>query len=351
MIDKVKARVAELHDLRKKMEDPAVYGDPKEVAKLARRIKQLEPMEGVLREYEQLQQAISDERNFDGDADLKAMAAEEANAARAALPVLNEKIKRMLLPRNPDDEKSVILEVRAGTGGEEAALFAAEQLKMYLKYAEERGWKTELLDASAADAGGIKEAAARIEGTGVYGELKFESGVHRVQRIPATENKGRVHTSTTTVAILPEAEEVDIQIRPEDLRIDTFRASGAGGQHVNKTESAIRITHIPTNTVVACQTERSQLKNRHLAMSLLRSRMYAAEQEKKARERTDLRAGQVGSGDRSEKVRTYNFPQDRITDHRANVNFSNIPTIMQGKLDDIVQAMKKWEEEELLKTL
>lgn len=222
---------------------------------------------------------------------------------------------------------------------------------MYLKYAEIRGWKTELLDMSQADAGGVKEASARIEGTGVYGELKFESGVHRVQRIPATENKGRVHTSTTTVAILPEAEEVDITVRNEDLRIDTYRSGGAGGQHVNKTESAIRITHIPSGVVVACQTERSQLKNRALAMSLLRSRLYAAEQERLAKERTDLRSGQVGTADRSEKIRTYNFPQDRITDHRANVNFSNIPSVMLGKLDPIVEAMKKWEEDEMLRQL
>lgn len=351
MIDKVRAKVAELHDARKRMEDPAIYGDQKEVTKLARLIKRLEPLEDKLREYEQCERAIKEEAELSSDPDLKAMAIEDADRARARLPELDLEMKRLLIPRNPDDEKSVILEVRAGAGGEEAALFAAEQLKMYLKYAEIRGWKTELLDVSHADAGGVKEASARIEGSGVYGELKFESGVHRVQRIPATENKGRVHTSTTTVAILPEAEEVDIAIRNEDLRIDTYRSGGAGGQHVNKTESAIRITHIPTGVVVACQTERSQLKNRALAMSLLRSRLYAAEQERLAKERTDLRAGQVGTADRSEKIRTYNFPQDRITDHRANVNFSNIPAVMLGKLDPIIDAMKKWEEDELLKTI
>ncbi len=349
MIEKVRAAAEELKVLRRRMEDPAVYGDQKEVTKIARRIKQIEPLEALLVEFDRCETAIKDEAAFGGDPELKAMAAEEAGKARERQPQLLEKMKRLLIPRNPDDEKSVILEVRAGAGGEEAALFAAEQLKMYLRYAEQKGWKTELLDVSEADAGGVKEASARIEGVGVYGELKFESGVHRVQRIPATEAKGRVHTSTTTVAILPEAEEVDIEVRAQDLKIDTYRSGGAGGQHVNKTESAIRITHIPSGVVVACQTERSQLKNRALAMSLLRSRLYAAEQERLAKERTDMRSGQVGTGDRSEKIRTYNFPQDRVTDHRINENFSNLPAIMEGQLDDIVAAMKKWEEEELLK--
>ncbi len=348
MIEKVKAQVEELLTLRKSMEDPAIYADQKAVTKIARRIKQIEPLQAKLQEYLACEKSVKEGEELASDPDLGALALEEALKAKERMPVLFDEMKRLLIPRNPDDEKSVILEVRAGAGGEEAALFAAEQLKMYLKYAEMRGWKTELLDVSSADAGGVKEASARIEGVGVYGELKFESGVHRVQRIPATEAKGRVHTSTTTVAILPEAEEVDIEVRPQDLRIDTYRSGGAGGQHVNKTESAIRITHVPTGVVVTCQTERSQLKNRALAMSLLRSRLYAAEQERLAKERTDLRSGQVGTAGRSEKIRTYNFPQDRVTDHRANVNFSNIPSIMLGKLDIIVAAMKKWEEDELL---
>ncbi|MDD5055002.1 MAG: peptide chain release factor 1 [Candidatus Peribacteraceae bacterium] len=349
MISKVRAAVAELQLLRKKMEDPAVYGDQKELTTVARRIKQLAPLEKSLIEYDGLEAAIREEEALKNDPDLAGMAAEEATKARERKPVLLEQIKRQLIPRNPDDEKSVILEVRAGTGGEEAALFAAEQLKMYLRYAEKRGWKYELLSTSDADAGGVKEASARIEGDGVYGELKFESGVHRVQRIPSTEAKGRIHTSTTTVAILPEAEEVDIAVRTEDLKIDTYRSGGAGGQHVNKTESAIRITHLPTGVVVTCQTERSQLKNRVLAMGILRSRLYAAEQERLARERGDLRSGQVGSADRSEKIRTYNFPQDRVTDHRINQNFSNIPGIMLGNLAPIVEALRQWEEEQLLK--
>ncbi len=351
MIDTIRTHVQELADIRKKMEDPAIYSDQKQLTLLSRRMKQLEPLEEQLRQYDSLQKAIDEETSLANDPELKALAFEEAEKARAEMPVLLENMKRALLPKNPDDEKSVIIEVRAGAGGEEAALFAAEQLKMYLRFAEEQGWKSELMDTSDADAGGIKEATARIEGVGVYGALKFESGVHRVQRIPATENKGRVHTSTTTVAILPEAEEVDITIRPEDLRMDVYRASGAGGQHVNKTESAVRITHIPSGVVVACQTERSQHKNRELAMSLLRSRLYAAEQERKMKEMGDLRSGQVGTGDRSEKIRTYNFPQDRITDHRANENFSNIPGVMEGNFSHIVKAMQKWEEDQLLKRM
>ena len=349
MISKVRAAVAELQTLRKKMEDPAVYGNTKELTTISRRIKQLTPLEKSLTEYDQLEAAIREEETLKSDPDLGPIAAEEAAKARSRIPVLMNEIKRQLIPRNPDDQKSVILEVRAGTGGEEAALFAAEQLKMYLRYAEKKGWKAELLSTSEADAGGVKEASARIDGDGVYGELKFESGVHRVQRIPTTEAKGRIHTSTTTVAILPEAEEVDIAVRTEDLKIDTYRSGGAGGQHVNKTESAIRITHLPTGVVVTCQTERSQLKNRVLAMGILRSRLYAAEQERLARERGDLRAGQVGSADRSEKIRTYNFPQDRVTDHRINLTIYNLTAFMDGDIQPIIDQLTVAENAERMK--
>ncbi len=351
MIEKIRPLVAEYNALQAELTNPEIYGNQKELTRIGKRSRELEPLVGLTTEYEKLLKAIEEGESMKHDPELGSMAVEEAEAAKEKIPALEAKMKEFLIPKDPDDERSVIMEVRAGTGGEEAALFAAEQLRMYLKYSESKGWATEFLKKNDADAGGIKEAVVRIEGMGAYGNLKFESGVHRVQRIPATENKGRVHTSTTTVAILPEAEEVDIEIRPQDLRIDTFRASGAGGQHVNKTDSAIRITHFPTGVVVECQTERSQMKNRTLAMSMLRSRLYKAEQERLAKERGDMRSSQVGSADRSEKIRTYNFPQDRITDHRANLNFSNIPAVMEGEMDDIVDGMKKWDGENRLQSL
>jgi peptide chain release factor 1 len=350
VIEKLKSLRDEYRLLEQRIQDPSVHGDPKEIARIGKRMSDLEPLLPLLDEYEQDERAIAYLRTVT-DPELKVLAEEDAAAAEKRMPELLKQMKSFLIPKDPDDSKSVIVEVRAGAGGEEASLFAAELLRMYIRFSEEQGWKTEILDVSNADAGGIKEASCRIEGRGVYGQLKYESGVHRVQRIPATEAKGRVHTSTVTVAILPEAEEVDISIRAEDLRIDTFRASGAGGQHVNKTESAIRITHIPTGVVVACQTERSQQKNRALAMSLLRSRLYAAEQERLAKERGELRSGQIGTGDRSEKIRTYNFPQDRVTDHRANANFSNIPGIMEGDLGKIITALRTKDEEDKLAAL
>ncbi|MDD4319812.1 MAG: peptide chain release factor 1 [Candidatus Peribacteraceae bacterium] len=340
MIDKLRALAEEYEKLQQALQDAAVYSDPKKVARLGKRRAELEPLVDLLNEYDRLQSAVESVRSFDGDPELRAIAEEEAKAAEQKLPFLEEKMRSFLVPKNPDDDKGVILEVRAGAGGEEAAIFASELLRMYLRYAEGKGWKTEILDKSDAESGGVKEASARIDGVGAFGDLKFESGVHRVQRIPATEAKGRVHTSTATVAVLPEAEEVDVQIRSEDLRIDTFRSGGAGGQNVNKVESAVRITHIPTGVVVACQTERSQQQNRVRAMGLLRSRLYAAEQERLAKERGDLRSGQIGSGDRSEKIRTYNFPQDRLTDHRLDRNFSNLPAVMEGDISSLIGSLK-----------
>jgi peptide chain release factor 1 len=341
MIDALRSLAKEFADLETSLQDPAVLSDHREVAKRGKRLAELRPLISLLSEYDNAEAAVKAVDDVRSDPELLALAEEEAREAKKKLPVLLDQMRAFLVPKDPDDDRNVIIEVRAGAGGDEAALFAAELFRMYLRYGEEHHWKTELLSKADADAGGIKEVVCRMQGLGAYGDLKFESGVHRVQRIPATENKGRVHTSTATVAILPEAEEVDIKIRLEDLRIDTFRASGAGGQHVNKTESAIRITHLPTNTVVECQTERSQLRNREVAMNLLRSRLYSAEQERLAKERGDLRSGQIGSGDRSEKIRTYNFPQDRITDHRLEENFSNIPAVMEGKLGPIVQALQE----------
>ncbi|MFA6039116.1 MAG: peptide chain release factor 1 [Candidatus Peribacteraceae bacterium] len=346
MIEKLRALAREVEELGMMLQDPAVHGNPKEIARIGKRMAELEPVIGLLHEYERYQSMVDGADAVLDDPDLRLLAEEEAEEARRNLPQLEERIRAFLLPKDKDDERSVIVEVRAGAGGEEAALFAGELLRMYLRYAEEQGWKSEIMNLSDADGGGIKEASARIEGKGVYGALKFESGVHRVQRIPETEAKGRVHTSTATVAILPEAEEADIEIKNEDLRIDTYRASGAGGQHVNKTESAVRITHIPSGVVVACQTERSQQRNRALAMSLIRSRLYAAREEQLAKERGDMRSGQVGSGDRSEKIRTYNFPQDRVTDHRIGQNFSNLPSIMEGNIKGLIEALQAKEQEE-----
>lgn len=335
--------------IEREMQTAEVLADPKRMAQLAKRYKEIEKLVLLLQEYDRCEEAIAFAGNVK-EADLKQLADEEAAQAVIRKERLLQEMRSFLVPNDPQDDRNVILEVRAGTGGEEAALFAAELLRMYLRYAEQKKWKTELINKTDAEGGGIKEAVVRVEGP-AFGDFKFESGVHRVQRIPETEKKGRVHTSAATVAVLPEAEEVDIQIRPQDLKIDTFRSGGAGGQNVNKVESAIRITHIPTNTVVACQTERSQQRNREIAMSLLRSRIYESEREKLAKERGEMRAGQIGSGDRSEKIRTYNFPQDRVTDHRVNQNFSNLPAIMEGEIGDIIESLKKWRVEQELSRL
>ncbi|MFA7682030.1 MAG: peptide chain release factor 1 [Candidatus Peribacteraceae bacterium] len=348
MIEKLRALADEHLSLQDQMRDADVLANPKKIAKIGRRIAQLEPLIALLQEYDRCQAAVQSVEDVKDDPELLTLAEEEAEQAHKRIAELEKEMKQFLVPKDPDDNKNVILEVRAGTGGEEAALFAAELLRMYLRYAEEQGWRTELLSKAEADGGGIKEAICKIDGSDVYGKLKFESGAHRVQRIPVTENKGRIHTSAATVAILPEAQEVDITIKPEDVRVDVFRSSGPGGQSVNTTDSAVRLTHVPTGTVVSCQDEKSQLKNKNRAMSILRSRLYVLEQERLAKERGDLRSGQIGSGDRSEKIRTYNFPQDRVTDHRLGQNFSNLPGIMEGGIAEIVTALTERSQEEKL---
>lgn len=326
-------------DLETKLQDPANLGQ--NFAKISKEHSDLLPIIELSNEYFKIASDLEGAREVlkSGDEEIKEMANAEIEELEAALPEIEMKIKIALIPKDEVDEKNAILEVRAGTGGEEAALFAAKLFAMYQKYAENRGWKFEILSMDETGIGGYKDASAIITGRGVFARLKFESGGHRVQRVPETESQGRVHTSAATVAVLPEAEEVDIQIAEKDLRIDVFRSSGPGGQSVNTTDSAVRITHIPTGVVVSMQDEKSQIKNREKAMKVLRSRIYDAERERLERERAIERKEQVGSGDRSERVRTYNFPQNRVTDHRINLTSYKINEIMLGDLDDFINAL------------
>ncbi|MBR2730693.1 MAG: peptide chain release factor 1, partial [Clostridia bacterium] len=328
--------------------DPARYRD------LMREFKTLTPIIEAFRAYKTaLAQAAEAQAMLESegeDAELRALAQEELSAARADAEDRQEELKRLLLPRDPNDERSVIVEIRAGTGGEEAALFAGVLFRMYSMYAERKGWRLEVLNENPTELGGWKEISFTIAGEGAYSRFKFESGVHRVQRVPETESQGRIQTSAATVAVLPEAEEVDVQINPTDLQIDTFRSGGAGGQHVNKTESAIRITHLPTGTVVECQDERSQYKNKDRAMKILRAKILEAERQKQQSAIAGERRAQVGSGDRSERIRTYNFPQSRVTDHRIGLTLYKLDAVINGDLDEIIDALVTADTAEKLKS-
>lgn len=341
MLDKLQGISDRLEAVVSQMEDPATYADPDLLRRLTREQKELEPVVEVYRAYTQAEADLAGAQELLGDPEMKEMAQEEIQRAKAERERLREKLKLLLLPRDPNDEKNVVMEIRGGVGGEEAMLFAADLFRMYAMYAESRGWKLEVTSRSETELGGIKTIEFIIEGEGAYSRLKYESGAHRVQRVPVTESSGRIQTSAATVAVLPEAEEVDFHIDPNDLKIDTFRSSGAGGQHINKTESAIRITHLPTGVVVECQDERSQYKNKDRAMQILRSRLYEAELERQNAAIAAQRKSQVGSGDRSERIRTYNFPQGRVTDHRLtgdNKNFA-IDSVINGGLDPIIDAL------------
>lgn len=338
-------------DVEQQLSSPEVLGDQERYRKLTKAHADLKEVVDVFRKYKDVKQLLAESRELtqDPDQDIRGMAQEEIRNLEPEAERLEHELTLLLLPKDPLDDKNIILEIRAGTGGEEAALFAADLFRMYSRYAESRGWKVEIMSASEADAGGYKEIIALLRGQKAYSYLKYEAGTHRVQRVPVTESQGRIHTSAATVAIMPEAEEADVDIRPEDLRFDVYRSSGPGGQSVNTTDSAVRVTHIPTGIVVSCQDEKSQHKNKARALKVLYSRLLQAEQERVHAEQAENRRSQVGSGDRSERIRTYNFPQGRVTDHRVNLTLYKLDAVMQGEIQEIIDALTTAAQTEALK--
>ena len=352
MFDRLEQLEARYEELTSALASPEVIGDSAKYQKAAKAHSEIVATVEKYREYKDLKRGIAESKAVlvdEKDPDMRAYAQEELDNLEIRVTQVEEELKVLLLPKDPNDEKDVILEIRAGTGGDEATLFAAEMFRMYTRYAETQGWKVEVLNTSESGIGGLKEVIAMIQGDRVYSRMKYESGVHRVQRVPATEQQGRVHTSAVTIAVLPEAEDVDVKIEPKDLRIDTFCSSGPGGQSVNTTYSAVRITHIPTNTVVSCQDEKSQIKNRDKAMRVLRSRLYEMEMQRQQEALAKERKTMVGSGDRSEKIRTYNFPQNRVTDHRIGLTIHQLTEVMDGKLQPLLEALVTHYEAEKLK--
>ena len=342
MFDKLDDLLIRFEELMSELSEPDVANNPERFRKLMKEQSDLAPIVAAYKEYKQCKQNIADSLAMldeESDEEMRELAKEELNDAKARVEELEHELKILLLPKDPNDDKNVIIEIRGGAGGEEASLFANSLYRMYTMYAEARGWKQEVLNANPTELGGFKEISFSIIGEGAYSRLKYESGVHRVQRVPETESQGRIHTSTVTVAVLVEADEVELEINPTDLRIDVFRASGAGGQHINKTESAVRITHLPTGVVVECQDERSQYKNKEKAMKILRSRLYEAMLQEQNDKIASERRMQVGTGDRSERIRTYNFPQGRMTDHRIGLTLYRLDDIMNGNLDEVFDAL------------
>ena len=350
MLEKLKALALRREDLEAQLSRPEVYGDGERLRAINRELKELTPVVEAYEAYRCCLENRAAAEELLHDPEFRELAQEEYAAAKDEAERLEQELKLLLLPKDPNDHRSVIMELRGGVGGEEGALFAHSLLRMYTMYAQSRGWKLETVSLNETELGGVKECSVLIEGEGAYSRLKFESGVHRVQRVPETESGGRIHTSAATVAVLPEAEDVECVIDPKDLQIDTYRASGAGGQHVNKTESAIRITHLPTGLVVECQDERSQYKNKDKAMKVLRSRLYEMEREKQEAAEAAERRSQVGSGDRSERIRTYNFPQGRVTDHRIGLTLYKIDAIMDGALDELIDALITADQAEKLRS-